>query len=263
MHASAGRRTLIILNLRPPKTEQILGIPFFNGSASEAVARIAQKGGLVVAPSGTCFERFMQDEDYRRAILTADLVLPDSGFMVSLWRLLRRRRLQRISGLAYLKQLLAQPEMPGSAYWILPNERSRHKLMEWARRNGVEIGSANFYLAPIYGRQVEDQDLLTLIDERRPRHIVVGVGAGPQEKLGWYLREQASYRPAIHCIGGALGFVTGDQVAIPQWADRLFLGWFLRLLSQPRTFLPRLPKAWILPGLIAAHGEQLPPMKSR
>ena len=86
--------------------EQILGISFFSGPAERAVAEMTASGGLLVAPSGTCFERFLEDEDYRRAITTADLVLPDSGLMVSLWRFMRGRSINRISGLTYLKQLL-------------------------------------------------------------------------------------------------------------------------------------------------------------
>ena len=39
-------------------------------------------------------------------MLSADLAIADSGLMVLTWRLLRREKIQRISGLKYLKQLL-------------------------------------------------------------------------------------------------------------------------------------------------------------
>ena len=68
--------------------------------------------------------------------------------------------------------------------------------------------------------------------------------------------------PAFHCIGGALGFVTGYQVAIPNWADRLYLGWLLRLLSNPKRFLPRSRDAFALPGMIRRYGKELPVAKS-
>src|SRR5205823_7761116 len=119
------------------------------------------------------------------------------------------------------------------------------------------------YIAPIYGASVDDAELVAKLNGTQPRHIVVGIGAGAQEKLGWYLREHASYRPAIHCIGGALGFITGDQSSIPDWADRLYLGWFLRLLTQPRRFIPRLWRARGLPWLIWKYGENLPPLRRR
>ena len=317
-----------------PSSQTILGLPFFNGTPAEAVAAIAQDGGLLVAPSGTCFERFLKDADYRRALLTADLVLPDSGAMVTLWRLRGGPNLQRISGLTYLKTLLSVIDL-GEVFWVLPHERAQIRLLAWLEeitnremraakspsselsapasllpasgsalptprsqlpppgselsapasplptpRSGLPAPSSALpppnsairnpqsaippcYLAPIYGPSVEDPALLALIEARRPRHVIIGFGAGAQEKLGWYLREHASYRPAIHCIGGALGFVTGEQVAIPNWADRWYLGWFLRFLSQPRAFLPRLWQARVLPGLIFRYGRALPALVRR
>jgi len=121
----------------------------------------------------------------------------------------------------------------------------------------------NFYIAPRYGMEIEDRNLLALIEQRRPAQVIVAIGSGAQEKLGHYLRENLSYRPAIHCIGAALGFITGDQSAIPDWADRFYLGWFYRLLAQPRIFIPRLSRASELPWLIWKYGEKLPPIRMK
>ena len=90
--------------------------------------------------------------------------------------------------------------------------------------------------------------------------MIIAIGSGAQEKLGYYLRENLSYRPAIHCIGAALGFITGDQPAIPEWADRFYLGWLWRLVAQPRIFIPRLSRGLELPWLIWKYGEELPPL---
>jgi UDP-N-acetyl-D-mannosaminuronic acid transferase (WecB/TagA/CpsF family) len=72
--------------------------------------------------------------------------------------------------------------------------------------------------------------------------------------------ERLDYRPAIHCIGAALGFLTGDQVRIPDWADRFYAGWFFRSLAQPRVFIPRFWSARKLPWLIWKYRDRLPPM---
>jgi UDP-N-acetyl-D-mannosaminuronic acid transferase (WecB/TagA/CpsF family) len=90
---------------------------------------------------------------------------------------------------------------------------------------------------------------------------VIAIGNGPQEKLGIYLRDNLPYRPAIHCIGAALGFLTGDQVAIPPWVDRFYLGWLFRLFAQPRIFIPRLARAAILPWLMGRYRSALPPLR--
>ena len=218
---------------------QILGIQFFNGDVEEAIGLMLQRGGLLVAPSGTCFVRLRADKIYRRAVLAADLAIADSGLMIVLWRFFRRERVQRISGLKYLKHLFGKLKGEGerAVFWVLPTKRAEEKLHEWSRREAFAVSNEKCYVAPQYPSEVEDRDLISLIEQHRPAHVIIAIGSSAQEKLGHYLRENLSYRPAIHCIGAALGFITGDQSSIPDWADRFYLGWFFRLLTQPRTFI--------------------------
>src|SRR6266478_9549891 len=126
-------------------TVQILGIRFFNGDVEEAVALMFQRGGFLVAPSGTCFARLREDEMYRRAIIAADLAIADSGLMVAMWRLLRRENVQRISGLKYLKHLLEnlKGERNPEIFWVLPTESAQQKLFDWSRREAFSINNAN------------------------------------------------------------------------------------------------------------------------
>jgi UDP-N-acetyl-D-mannosaminuronic acid transferase (WecB/TagA/CpsF family) len=97
-----------VSQIRKLSTCQILGIQFFNGNVDEVVRLMFQHGGLLVAPSGTCFARLREDERYRRAVLGADLAIADSGLMVVFWRLIKRENVERISGLKYLKHLLGK-----------------------------------------------------------------------------------------------------------------------------------------------------------
>jgi N-acetylglucosaminyldiphosphoundecaprenol N-acetyl-beta-D-mannosaminyltransferase len=250
--------------IRSFSTCQILGISFFNGGVDEAIASMSRHGGFLIAPSGTCFARLREDEMYQRVVLAADLAIADSGLMVLLWRLLRREKIGRISGLKYLKHLLRKlkGEGTGEVFWVLPSERARQKLFEWSRREPFPTAIKNCYAAPRYGLEIEDRNLLSMLEQHRPSHLIIAIGSGAQEKLGYYLRENLSYRPAIHCTGAALGFITGEQIPIPDWADRLFLGWFFRLTAQPAVFIPRLSHAFELPRLIWKYGEKLPPLKA-
>ncbi len=155
----------------------------------------------------------------------------------------------------------AEREKTGKIFWVLSSERAKQKLFDWSRRENFPLDIENCYVARWYGLDIEDRNLLGLVDRHRPGHVIVAIGSGAQEKLGYYLRENLPYRPAIHCTGAALGFITGDENAIPDWADRFYLGWLLRLLVQPRIFIPRLSRGLELPWLIWKYGENLPPIR--
>ena len=263
----------------------MLGIDFFVGTADEAVAHISKHGGLVVAPAAPSFIALQDDPDYRRAIADADLAIADSGWAVLFWRLLRREKLTRISGLALFKALLetADARIPGNSFWILPSEKAKTKTLEFARASGYPITADDCYVAPRYsscshgsvsreerervsqrrGYSIADDALIAILEQRKPKHVIIGIGGGTQDKLGSYLKHQLTYRPGIYCIGAAPGFVTGDQVVIPMWADRFFVGWVFRLLAQPRTLLPRFWSARRLPGMIRRYGSELPEVRGQ
>ena len=265
-----SRRISLILGslalsvVRMPSIEVILGVQFFNGAVEEAVEMISVNGGLLVVPAAPALVRLSEDEDYRRALTSADIVIADSGAMVLLWKLFTGRRVERISGLKFLKRLVARlashPEE--RVLWIVPTEPAHEKATAWLRSVNLSA-SADFYIAPRYAAHVRDDALVAKIDTHRPSHVVVGIGGGVQEKLGLFLKENLRTRPAIHCIGAALAFLTGDQPPIPMWADHFYLGWLLRLVRQPRVFGPRYLSALKLPALLLRHGRTLPPLRSR
>ena len=283
----------------PTHTHQILGIKFFGGNSREAVEEITRTGGLLAAPAAPSMINLCQDADYREALLGAELAIADSGFMVLLWKFFTGEKVPRISGLEHVKRLLEHESVqpPGAVLWVVATERSRRKLAEFLSGERVRLArsgrrpagqqtdagsleenessptrvalagtrgrvrSPEIYVAPKYSRPVEDEKLLDLVRQKRPRHLVIAVGGGIQDKLGRYLLEHLDYRPAVHCIGAAIGFLTGDQVRIPAWADKYYLGWLFRSLAQPQVFVPRFWSARRLPWLIARYRDRLPPLE--
>jgi UDP-N-acetyl-D-mannosaminuronic acid transferase (WecB/TagA/CpsF family) len=219
---------------------RILGIRFFIGDAPEAV-EIGARGGLVVVPAAPALMELRRDPEYRRALLAADLAITDSGFLVLLWNLMMRDRIHRVSGLEYLKLLLHRPEFrePGTSLWVMPSPTARERNLDWLKTQGYPVTAGDCYIAPHYGKIVTDASLIQMINERKPRHVIIGLGGGVQEKLGLCLKQQCLAKPAIHCIGAAIGFLSGDQVHIPHWADQWILGWLFRCAANPGRFVPR------------------------
>lgn len=225
-----------------PHWRTILGIRFFAGPCSDAVAK-GLAGGLNLAPSGPGLAHLGEDPAYLRALRQADLLLTDSGLMVLMWNFLERDRVIRTSGLAYLSALVAHPgfENGRASAWVMPHPAARDRLLAWAANRAMPVSADDCYLAPRYPPEgeLQDPDLVTWLSAKQPCHVLVCVGGGVQERLGIYLRDALPFRPAIHCIGAAIGFLTGDQIRIPMWADSLRIGWLVRCLSAPGRFVPR------------------------
>jgi len=349
----------------------ILGVNFRSGTPA-AVVEQSLRGGLVVVPSAPVLVDMADKPALREAVLGADLAITDSGLMVLMWRLLTGEKLERVSGLEYLKLLLeelqkaesgklkaedsdlipsenpqvslpalgpataggllphsptghpiqsasghslAVPSTPhgsvksqvshaatGGVFWIMPTAAARDRNLAWLRSQGFTTTVDDCYIAPVYPPDgpLSDGDLLTAVQRRHPSHIIIALGGGVQERLGFTLRQSlakpesgqrlgadgeakrkaegsdpsaespssafsfqpsafgSAYRPGIHCIGAAIGFLSGEQVRIPMWVDYFYLGWLWRSLSAPTRFAPRYWKAKRLIGLMIRYRGKSP-----
>lgn len=229
-----------------------MGIPFHVGTVDDLLSRTLE-GGLIVVPSAPVMADLAADRAHREALERADLAIVDSGLFALLWRLFKGERLPRISGLRYLIALLDLPEFrqPCASFWVMPSPEDAAANRAWLNLRGIPVSDDDCYLAPRYpSGRLEDPALLARLEARRPRFVVLCVGGGVQERLGLSLRDRLSFRPAILCTGAAIAFLSGRQVSIPTWADRLYLGWLFRTLHAPRSFLPRYWKALKLIPLV-------------
>jgi N-acetylglucosaminyldiphosphoundecaprenol N-acetyl-beta-D-mannosaminyltransferase len=244
---------------KPTEGRRILGVNFYVGSVKGALDRMSN-GGLLVVPAAPALKDIALNASYREALLNADVAITDSAFMVLVWNLLERDSIERLSGLKYLRELLLEPDVrvPGNTLWVMAGAASAGKNVQWLLDDGIFVPSECVYEAPMYGSQIEDSALIERLRELRPKHIVVTLGGGTQERLGLYLKRNLDYLPAIHCIGAAIAFLSGDQVRIPNWADKCYLGWLFRCLSSPRRYIPRYWSAPQLIPLIWRYRGELP-----
>jgi UDP-N-acetyl-D-mannosaminuronic acid transferase (WecB/TagA/CpsF family) len=251
------------IKAEPTSNHRILGIDFFDGPVSTAIVKM-RRGGLLVVPAAPALKDLDRNAGYRESLLNADLAITDSAFMVLIWNAIQRDRIRRLSGLEYLRALLLEPDVrqPGNTLWIMASPTSARLNLAWLKEQGIEVPEDCVYMAPLYGPSINDPILVERVNRLSPKHVIVTVGGGTQERLGLYLKRNLTYLPAIHCIGAAIAFLSGDQVNIPVWADKYYLGWLLRSLSEPKRYLPRYWEARKLFALILRYRDKLPALKS-
>jgi UDP-N-acetyl-D-mannosaminuronic acid transferase (WecB/TagA/CpsF family) len=251
------------MSLQQKDFRRILGIDFFCGTAQQAIARM-RGGGLLVVPAAPALKDLGTKREYRDALLHADLAITDSAYMVLIWNAIAFDRIRRLSGLEYLRELLLEEDVrqPGNTLYVMASPKSAQLNLAWLAEQGIAVPEDNVYMAPVYGAEMEDRALLERLDRLRPSHVIVTLGGGTQERLGLYLKRNLEYLPAIHCIGAAIAFLSGDQVHIPVLADRLYLGWLYRCVSEPKRYIPRYWEARLLLGLMLRYRSRLPPLKA-
>jgi len=224
---------------------------------------VEEAGGLLVAPSGPGLAGDLVDSPiYRNALKEADLVLADSGLLCLWTKYFTKSSVRRISGLLFLKNLLdGNKWVQDKTLWVMPTAGESEASMQWLKDRFPEAPENRaVYLAPIYAKagEISDDELLAKIEKSKPKYVFIQLGGGTQERLGLFLKQKLSYKPAIICTGAALAFLSGQQAKIPMWADHLFIGWFLRCFNQPKTFIPRYLKAFKLIYLLFKYGSNCP-----
>jgi len=242
----------------------ILGIAFFSGSASEAIAAV-RGGGLLVSPAAPALKQLDCDPGYREALLGADIAITDSALMVMVWNFIQHDSLPRLSGLKYLRELVLQPDVrqARNTLWIMASQTSATTNLKWLADNGIAVDPEYVYIASVYSAHIQDEPLLALLHRLRPQHVIVTLGGGAQERLGLYLKQNLTYLPAIHCIGAAIAFLSGDQVNIPVWVDKYYLCWLFRCFSNPKRFIPRYWGARKLIALLLRYRDRMPDLRDK
>ena len=206
------------------KKIKIFDINFIDAKYND-VKSLLDKGGLLVAPSGPGLASIKNDIKYHTSLKNADIVLFDSGYLCLLLRIIKKIKVKKFSGPSFLKKFLL---------WLKNNNNNKKYFKT------LNINQIYQYVSPIYKRgQIYDTKLLNKINKIKPKYIIINLGGGVQEVLGYYLKKNLNYKPSIICTGAAISYFTKKQASIPDFLDKIYLGWLVRCLFNPLKFIPR------------------------
>ena len=204
------------------------------------IKKLLNKGGLVVLPSGPGLSSINKDLNYKIALQNSDIVLFDSGYFCILLRFLKNIKVKKFSGYKLLENLIKDLKKSKKKIFLIDPNLNESKI----NKKYLNIKNLNQYIAPQYNKdKIEDIKLLNMINFQKPKYVIINLGGNTQEVLGYYLKQNLKYKPVIICSGAAISFFTEKQAPISNFIDKLYLGWLVRILFNPKVFLPRYLKA--------------------
>ncbi len=212
----------------------------FNNVNSKNFKKYIARKGLFVFPAGPALASIDHSPKYHESLIKADFVFFDSGFFVLLLRFLKNLKVSKFSGYKFLNLFFnyLKKNKKKSIFCIDPNLKFSRSNKNFLKNLGVQ--KIYNYLAPDYQlKSLSDKKLLRLIKKFRPDFVLTNIGGGKQEILGLYLKKNLKIKTTILCTGAAISFFTKDQAPINSLIDRLYLGWFVRLIFNPLIFSKR------------------------
>ena len=212
----------------------------FNNFKINEFDNIIKMKGLFVFPSGPGLASIDEHDSYYNSLKKADYVFFDSGLFVLLLSIFKNIKVNKFSGFKFLRLFFfyLKKNKTKSIFSIDPNYKFSKSNKRYLKRLGVK--KIYNYIAPKYDtKKLSDKKLLKEIIKAKPSFIMINIGGGTQEILGLYIKQNLKFKVNILCTGGAISFFTGDQAPINNLIDKLYLGWFLRLIFNPFIFAKR------------------------
>tara|TARA_B100000780_G_scaffold119968_1_gene84072 strand:+ start:5926 stop:6657 length:732 start_codon:yes stop_codon:yes gene_type:complete len=210
--------------------------------------KLINKRGLFLFPSGPGLSTIKNNKKYCNALQQADVNFFDSGYFVLLLRYLKNIKVNKFSGYLFIKCFLEYLKKNKiKVLSIDPNKIISTSVEKLLLQKIINKNLLINYIAPIYDKyEIIDIKLLKIIKKTKPRFVLINIAGGTQEILGLYLKKNLNYKPTILCTGAAITFFTGVQAPISPFLDKIFLGWFTRILYNPKLFLLRYVKSFKL-----------------
>ena len=216
-------------------------IKFYSGNYDQIKYEF-DKGGVLVAPAASALANIDTDKQYYSSLKNSKIAILDSGFFCILLRIFRFQKVKKLSGFLFLKTFLDNFKNQQKILFIDPSRKSNILNIKFLKSK--KIINFKTYIAPNYNKKFFDLKLLNLINNYKPKYIVINIGGGSQEPLAIYINKNIKYKVSIMCTGAALAFMTGEQAPINKFIDKIYLGWLTRIVWNPKLYLGRILKSF-------------------
>jgi len=235
---------------------ELFGLPFDAPTLAEAVGRahtaIERGERLVVcAVNAPKLVRMREDASFRRAMVEADLLLPDGMSLVLASHLLRTPLPARITGIDMMYALLAEGATRRYGYYCLgatENANARAVAAFRERFPGIRIvGRHHGYFS-----EADEPRMVETIREAAPDILFVAMSTPRKEVFIAQWQAELGV-PVCLGVGGAFDVASGVKRRAPTPVQRAGLEWMWRMFQHPSRTWPRYVHNNIAFGAILAR----------
>ncbi len=231
---------------RLPATARVLGIPLglcdyeqvidWMDSAVEDDRRV-----YVTAAAVHLVMVAREDDQTRRAVLGADLAVPDGQPLVWALRALGHGRASRVYGPDLMLRYCERAARTGRTMYLYGgrDQRALVKLTLSLRRRFAGLDIVGGY-SPPFRSLTEEEERSVIEDINGSGADVVWVGTGQPKQELWMAEMRPRLRaPVLVGVGAAFDFHAGLVPQAPAWMQSRGLEWAYRLAREPRRLWPR------------------------
>ncbi len=236
----------------PPPSFRILGVPVHAVQIPGVVEHIqfwiqsGAKGRYIAVTGMHGIAESRNDNDYRRALESADLVVPDGMPLVWLGRWHRHPLKRRVYGPELMETFCRETGATYRHFFYGGGPGIAEQLAETLhKRYGIVIVGTH---SPPFRPLTEEErlDFASRVKAVSPHVLWVGLSTPKQEKWMHQSREHLSVQVMLG-VGAAFDFNSGSTPQAPAWMRENGLEWLFRLSTEPRRlwrrYLVSIPKA--------------------
>ena len=236
------------------KSVKFFGIKFYNENYTQIKNRLLQKGGYIVMPAASALSNAISKNTfYLKSLKNASVAIFDSSLFCLCLLLFKFLKVKKFSGFRFIQNFLSDKTMKSKKILIL-NANKNEKKLNTILLNNNRFQFYKHYICPIYNPELpHDKILIKIVNNYKPEIVIINIGGGIQESLAFYLYQNVKTKIVIICSGAAMGYFSGSQAPVSKFTDKYYLGWFVRLISNPAVFLPRLTKSIFLIYLVLCN----------
>jgi len=233
----------------------ILGVPFDNVTTNQTLeaisGMIASRKPHYIATANVDFTALaLYDEELRRILLDAHLVVCDGMPLVWASRWLGNALPERVAGSDLVPKLLAIAEEKNWSVFFLGGQKEvADKAVQKVQERHPRLKIAGVMSPPF--KPLHEMDHAAICAEIRstdPDLLFVSFGCPKQEK--WIaMNYQRAGAPVAIGVGATIDFLAGHMQRAPLWMQKTGLEWLYRLLQEPRRLFKRYATDFVIFGL--------------